>query len=437
MTVLLRGDRPLHGRVRPTSDKSISHRAVILAGLAEGTSAVDRLNPGADVASTAACLEMMGVRIERSGVQAIVHGRAGTLRCPTGVLDCGNSGTTMRLLAGVIASQEFTATLDGDESLRNRPMRRVAIPLRGLGARVEGPDNAEHAPLIVTGPVSRGGSFSSPVASAQIKSAALLAGALGGKRVRVEEPGMSRDHTERMLNAFGIECRFGDGFALVDPEPGQRLRAVDLTVPADPSAAALLCACAAAVPGSRIELDDVLLNPRRTGFLEVLSRMGIGCESVASAESGGEKVGRLDITAPESFGPTHIAREEVPRLVDEVPALAALAAFGEGTTVFEGVGELRVKESDRLASISELLAAFGVESRVDDDRLEVVGGAPRFRGELPSTSDHRILMAAAILGTGVRARGQEVRIELDPAAASVSDPAFFDHLQELDGAARG
>jgi 3-phosphoshikimate 1-carboxyvinyltransferase len=239
-----------------------------------------------------------------------------------------------------------------------------------------------------------------------------------------------------MLNAFGIECRFGDGFALVDPEPGQRLQALDLVIPADPSAAALLGACAAAVPGSRVELEDVLLNSRRTGFLDVLSRMGIGCESIEESESGGEKRGRLEIAAAENLKATRIEEGEIPRLVDEVPALAALAAFAEGTTVFEGVGELRVKESDRLASIADLLAAFGVESRIEDDRLEVVGGQPRLRDELPATEDHRILMAAAVLGTGARARGQESGIELDPAVACVSDPAFFDHLQELDGAAR-
>jgi 3-phosphoshikimate 1-carboxyvinyltransferase len=436
MAVILRGDRPLRGTVRPTSDKSVSHRALILGAMAAGSTRIENLNPGADVRSTMECLRALGVRIDEDGACVVVQGRAGELRCPTGVLDCGNSGTTMRLLAGVIASQDFTATLDGDESLRRRPMRRVAVPLRGLGARVEGPDNAEHPPLIVTGPARRGGSFSSPVASAQIKSAALLAGAFGGQRVRIEEPGASRDHTERMLNAFGMECRHGEGFALVDPDRGQVLEAVDLSVPADPSAAALLAACAAVVPGSEIAFEDVLLNPRRTGFIEVMRRMGVFIDSEPTSEQAGEETGTVAVRAPESLDATKIEAGEVPGLIDEVPALAALAAFATGTTVFEGVAELRVKESDRLAEMVSLLAVFGIEAVADDDRLEVTGGVPRMERELPPTGDHRILMAAAILGLGARARGQDTGVALDPSIAAVSDPLYFDHLQELDGAVR-
>jgi 3-phosphoshikimate 1-carboxyvinyltransferase len=310
-------------------------------------------------------------------------------------------------------------------------MRRVAIPLRGLGARIEGPDNAEHAPLIVTGPARRGGSFSSPVASAQIKSAVLLAGAIAGQRVRIEEPGASRDHTERMLNAFGIECRSGDGYALVDPERGQRLQGISMQVPADPSAAALLAACAVVVPGSRIELEDVLLNPRRLGFVEVLGRMGVEVSTSRSGQSAGEEFGDLTAAAPDGMTATTVRAEEIPALIDEVPAIAAVAAFASGTTVFEGVSELRVKESDRLESMVELLAAFGILATATADRLEVEGGRPQLSGDLPSTADHRILMAAAILALGSRAG-----IRLDPSLASISDPLFFDLLQELDGAAR-
>lgn len=436
MGVILRGERPLRGRVRPVSDKSISHRALILGAMAEGTTRIDALNPGADVASTLSCLRALGVRIDVGPQVTTVEGRAGVLRCPTSVLDCANSGTTMRLLAGVLASQDFTATLDGDDSLRRRPMRRVAIPLRGLGARIEGPDNAEHAPLIVTGPARRGGSFSSPVASAQIKSAVLLAGAIAGLRVRIEEPGASRDHTERMLNAFGIECRSGEGYALVDPERDQRLRAISLTVPADPSAAALLAACAAVVPGSHVEFEDVLLNPRRTGFVDVLGRMGVKISATRTGESSGEEFGDLAVAASAGLTSTTINAAEIPRLIDEVPAIAAVAAFASGTTVFEGVSELRVKESDRLRSIVDLLAAFGIEAVATGDRLEVVGGRPTLAGDLPSTADHRILMCAAILGLGARASGADANPVFDPSVAAVSDPAFFDLLQELDGAAR-
>jgi 3-phosphoshikimate 1-carboxyvinyltransferase len=436
MAILLRGDAPLHGTVRPTSDKSVSHRALILGAMAEGTTRIDDLNPGQDVRSTMECLRALGVRFEMDGSAVLVTGRAGSLRCPSGVLDCGNSGTTMRLLAGVLASQDFTATLDGDDSLRRRPMRRVAVPLRGLGARVEGPDNAEHAPLIVTGPTRRGGSFSSPVASAQIKSAALLAGAFGGQRVRIEEPGASRDHTERMLNAFGMECRHGDGFALVDPDPDQVLQAIDLRVPADPSAAALLAACAAAVPGSAIDLTDVMLNPRRTGFLDVMRRLGVRLDTEITSTQAGEDTGILRVESAVDLGCTTVESREIPGLVDEVPALAALAAFATGQSTFEGVAELRLKESDRLAEMVDLLGAFGIQAKASESTLEVTGGQPRQERDLPPTRDHRILMAAAILGLGARARGQARELRLDPAVAAVSDPSFFDHLQEFTGAVR-
>lgn len=435
MGITLRGDCPLHGRVRPASDKSISHRALMLGAMAEGPTVIADLNGGEDVRATRRCLEALGVRIRDEAGSTIVEGRAGSLRCASGALDCGNSGTTMRLLAGLVASQPFTTTLDGDASLRARPMRRVAVPLRGLGARVEGPDNAEHAPLIVSGPIRRGGSFSSPVASAQIKSAILLAGAFSGVRVRVEEPGASRDHTERMLNAFGMECRHGEGFALVDPTPGQLLQATRLRVPADPSAAALLAACALSVPGSRIELTGVGLNPRRTGFVDVLRRMGAQVDVAYTGKEAGEEVGTLKIASAE-LSATTIVAAEVPSLVDEVPALAVVAACARGTTVFEGVGELRLKESDRLAAMVSLLAAFGIEAEAGTDRLQVHGGTPRRVGDLPPTGDHRILMASAGLGLAARSRADQPALELDAGVAGVSDPDFFDLLQELDGARR-
>ena len=436
MGVNLLGDRPLRGSVRPASDKSVSHRALMLGAMAEGRTVVEELNDGDDVAATMRCLRQLGVRIQYEGHRAEIEGRAGILRCPTGVLDCGNSGTSLRLLAGIIASQDFTATLDGDASLRARPMRRIAVPLRGLGARVEGPDNGEHAPLIVTGPARRGGSFSSPVASAQIKSAALLAGAFSSQRVRIEEPGNSRDHTERMLNAFGMECRHGEGFALVDPQPGQVLEAQELRIAADPSAAALLVACALAVPGSEVGFRELLLNPRRIGFTDVLRRMGASVQSSPSEIRAGEEVGALVVAANADLHSTVVERSEIPGLIDEIPALAVVAALATGTTVFDGVAELRLKESDRLASLVELLDAFSIAATATDDRLEISGGVPRLRGGLPETGDHRILMAAAALGLAARAAGQETTIELDPSLASVSDPRFFGLLQELDGAAR-
>jgi len=431
--VLLRGDRPLSGTVRPGGDKSISHRVLMLGAMAEGQTTIEGLNEGADVRSTMACLAALGVKITE-GDQVVVEGRAGELRCPTGVLDCGNSGTTMRLMAGLVATQPFTCTLDGDSSLSARPMRRVATPLRGMGVRVEGPDNASHPPLIVTGPVRRGGSFSIPVASAQVKSAALLAGACAGKRVRIEEPGASRDHTEHLLNAFGIACEHGEGFALVDPDPGQILQGRALKVPGDPSAAALLAACALAVPGSKVEITDTLLNPRRTGFVEVLRRMGCAVDVVIQGSDAGEDFGTLSFGSGELTSTTVLAKE-VPSLIDEVPALTVVAAVSRGTTVFEGVRELRTKESDRLASLVQLLDAFSISAHADEDRLEVVGASPRLRADLPPSDDHRILMASAGLLLAARAGGQESLPQLDAAAVGISDPHFFASLGELDAVA--
>ncbi len=430
-TVAVDGSRPLRGELRPVGDKSITHRALLFDAIASGTATVRGGNPGADARSTAACLRALGVRIDDEGEGAwTVHGRGFRLRPATDALDCGNSGTTMRLLAGMCAGQPFTSTLDGDASLQQRPMERVAVPLRAMGARVEGPSNGARPPLVITGPADRGGRFEIPVASAQVKSCLLLAGLLSGRAVEVIEPGASRDHTERMLAAMGAPVDASPGRAALDVV--HELRPIDVDVPADPSAAALVAAVVAVTPRSRVTFPHVLHNSTRTGFVEVLRAAGAMAEWSAPRAHAGETTADLTVEAAPVWTPLHVEASVVPSLIDEVPALVACAAFAPGTSVFDGVAELRVKESDRVASMQALLGAFGVDSESTDDRLLVHGGSPRRpTAALPATDDHRIAMAATVLAAGVSARDGGGPIDVDLTAAAVSHPGFGHDLEGL------
>lgn len=431
--VAIDGSRPLRGRLRPVGDKSITHRALIFNALAEGDAHVRHANPGDDPRSTVSCLRALGVKIDDDGVGAWrVRGKGRVLRPATDALDCGNSGTTMRLLAGVCAGQSFTSTLDGDDSLRGRPMRRVAVPLRALGARVEGPSNGERPPLVITGGDLSPGTITIDVASAQVKSCLLLAGLVAGVDVGVKEPAPSRDHTERMLKAMGAPLESGPGWATLGAQT--TLHALDIDVPADPSAAALLAGVLAVVPGSDVEFVDLLRNPTRTRFVDVLERAGVQADWSATRDAAGDRVGTLQLRSGHALSPVEVVPDEVPALVDEVPALAAVAAFASGPSVFDGVGELRVKESDRIASMRALLAAFGVETEDGPERLVVHGGtARRPVAELPPTVDHRISMAAAILAAGVSARDGGGPVAVDLTAAVVSHPGFAADLEGLRG----
>jgi 3-phosphoshikimate 1-carboxyvinyltransferase len=430
-TVAVDGSRPLRGELRPVGDKSITHRALMFNAIAGGTATVRGGNPGADARSTAACLRALGVRIEDHGDGAwTVRGRGFRLRPATDALDCGNSGTTMRLLAGICAGQPFTSTLDGDASLRRRPMERVAVPLRAMGARVEGPSNGARPPLVITGPVDRGGRFEIPVASAQVKSCLLLAALLSGRAVEVIEPGASRDHTERMLAAMGAPVEASPGRAALDV--AHELRPIDVDVPADPSAAALVAAVVAVTPHSRVTFPHVLHNSTRTGFVEVLRAAGAAAEWSTPHTHAGETTADLTVEAARAWTPVHVEATVVPSLIDEVPALVACAAFAPGTSVFDGVAELRVKESDRVASMQALLRVFGVDSESTDDRLVVHGGSPRRpTTALPATDDHRIAMAATVLAAGVSARDDAGPIDVDLTAAAVSHPGFGHDLEGL------
>jgi len=422
---------PLTGTIRVPGDKSISHRAVLFAAMAEGTSRLTGVLDSADVRSTLAAVAALGAEVEVArpngiGLDITVTGwGVEGPHQPSSVIDCGNSGTTCRLLMGVLAPWPVTVTLDGDASLRKRPMRRVTDPLALMGAGFTTTDG--HLPVTIEGGVLRALRYESPVASAQVKTAVLLAG-LGAEGVTtVIEPAPSRDHTERLLPAFGVGvgCDHGTNSSWVDgPE---ELAARDVTVPADPSSAAFIAGAAVIVPGSDVLLTDVALNPTRTGFLRVLGRMGARTETMLEGATGAEPTGVVEITYTPGLRGTVVHAEEVPSLVDEVPLLAVVACSAEGVTRFEGVSELRVKESDRLSAIADGLTALGATVRTGDDWLEVEGPAQLHGARLSSLGDHRLAMAWAV--AALQADGP-VEIE-DWEAVDVSYPDFARDLASL------
>ena len=418
------------GEVSVPGDKSISHRVLILAALARGRSYAANLSPAEDVARTAACLVDLGASVRVSAAGRMTgdgDGEGGDLRTPARVLDCGNSGTTMRLLAGLLAGHDLEAVLDGDASLRRRPMERVAAPLRRMGAEVE-PSAAGTPPLRVRGRDRlRGGEHVLAVASAQLKSAILLAGLRADAPTRVVEPGPSRDHTERLLRLCGIAVEAGAGGVEVVPGP---LSPFGLRVPGDLSSAAFLLALAAARPGSRLRCPGVTLNPGRTGFLEGLAAMGARVEVAETAAAGGvEPVGTVEVEGGPLRAAT-VAGDLVPRCIDELPVLAVLATQAEGTTRIAGAAELRVKESDRIAAVAAGLRRLGAAVEEQPDGL-LVSGPVRLRPTvLDSGGDHRLAMAWAVAADLVPA-GAGDSVVTGAQACAVSYPGFFADLARL------
>ena len=392
--------RALQGQVEIPGDKSVSHRAVMFAALADGVSRIDGFLEGEDTRATATIFSQMGVRIETpSSSQRIVHGvGVDGLRAPPVQLDCGNAGTGMRLLAGLLSAQTFNTVLVGDESLSRRPMRRVIEPLALMGARIAS-EAGGVPPLRIQGQQLHGMDYTLEVASAQVKSAILLAALYARGETVVREPHPTRDYTERMLAAFGVKIEFSPGHARL--RGGQRLRATDIAVPADFSSAAFFLVAASIVPGSELRLQAVGLNPRRTGLLVALRAMGADISEENRSEHGGEPVADLVVR----YAPLHgieVPVDIVPDMIDEFPALFVAAAAAQGQTVVRGAAELRVKESDRLASMAAGLRTLGI--RVDEtaDGATLHGGQLR-GGLVQSQGDHRIAMAfsvAAQLATG-------------------------------------
>jgi 3-phosphoshikimate 1-carboxyvinyltransferase len=421
------------GEVRVPGDKSLTHRALMFAASASGVSRLSGLLPGADCRSTAAVLNALGAHIpalpaDGSPITVDSAGLAGW-RQPAGILDCGNSGTTARLMVGLLAGRPLTATLTGDESLRSRPRRRVTEPLAAMGADFRELERADRLPIEIHGGELRPFSYRSPKASAQIKSALLLAGLSGGVEVEVWEPALSRDHTERILTALGVHVDAGaaeGGWRVRVQPPTTPLPPLEMIVPGDPSSAAFVVALASLAAGGEVRVRDVGTNPTRTGFFHALQRMGGRVVVENERISGGEPIGDL-VASAALLRAISISGVEVPSMIDELPLIACLAARAEGETVVRGAEELRAKESDRITAVVGNLRALGVDAEELPDGFVVRGSDAPLRGRVRTFHDHRIAMAFGVLAA---LPGNAIEIE-DPEVVDVSFPGFWTLLRDL------
>ncbi|MGH2752588.1 MAG: 3-phosphoshikimate 1-carboxyvinyltransferase [Actinomycetota bacterium] len=425
--------RPLCGTLELPGDKSMTHRALLLAGLAPGSSSITNANLGGDCRATASILQQLGaaVTVDESNYQVEVEGRPiGELQEPRGVLDAGNSGTTMRTVLGLCAATDGLSIVTGDDSLRRRPMLRVVVPLRQMGATIDGRHYGDQAPLTVRGGELRGIDIELPVASAQVKTAILLAGLAAEGPTSVIEPGPSRDHTERMLTAAGarVTARATGSGSRVDLEPGATLEPRTWDLPGDISSAAFLLAAAALIPGSDLTVTDVGLNPTRARVLDVMERMGADLDVVISGERFGEPFG--DVTVRSSaLSATTIEGPEVPSLIDELPIVAVLASCAQGETVVRDAEELRVKESDRIEVMCSGLRRLGVDCEPRPDGMVIRGPATLTGGGVDSHGDHRAAMSFAV--AGLRA-GEPVTVG-GWSSVDTSFPEFLDLLGRAQG----
>ncbi|MDZ4289931.1 MAG: 3-phosphoshikimate 1-carboxyvinyltransferase [Prosthecobacter sp.] len=382
-------------------DKSISHRAAMFAGMANGTTVIEGFLPSEDCLCSVKAMAAMGAKVEPLAeiegiglVKLAITGTGPQLKAPSAPVDCGNSGTTMRLLSGILAGQNFTTELFGDASLSRRPMKRIADPLRLMGAKVEGQGEKICAPLRITGGGLQPIEYTLPMASAQVKSAVLLAGLFAPGKTTVIEPVATRNHTERIMSHFGIQwAREGNAVSVIG---GQSFAAKDIVVPGDISSAAFWMVAAAASPGRQLTLNNVGLNPTRTGIIDVLRRMGADI-SFSESSSDGEPRGNVAVKGG-ALSATIIGGAEIPNVIDELPILAVAAALAQGTTIIKDAHELRVKETDRIAAVAENLRRMGVEVREHEDGMEIVGGAKLHGATITTYHDHRIAIAFAVAG---------------------------------------
>lgn len=421
--------KPLRGTLTVSGDKSISHRAVMLGSLATGTTEIEGFLPGEDCLSTIRCFRSMGVQIEQNGSSVKVFGRGlRELTAPAGILDCGNSGTTTRLLSGVLAAQHFNSVLSGDASIQRRPMKRIMIPLRAMGADITSVSGNDCAPLSVHGKQLYGIHFNSRIASAQVKSAVLLAGLYASGQTTVTEPALSRNHTERMLRSFGAKVLTGnfEGRPSVTVIETQNLYGTEISVPGDISSAAFFLVGASIVPGSEVVLRNVGINPTRDGVISALRAMGAKIEVLEVRNEDSEPAADLLVRYAPLHG-TEIGGALIPRLIDELPVLAAAAAVAEGRTVIRDAAELKVKESNRIRTMAEGLSRLGAKVEETEDGLIIDGGAALHGGAVESYSDHRIAMSFAILSL---VTDGEVRIS-DPDCVNISAPTFYEDLKSL------
>ena len=423
----------LRGVVRVPGDKSVTHRALIFNALARGRARIDHHLESEDIGATIGCLRALGVRIDEVDGALIVHGAGrGALTEPEGVLDCGNSGTTMRLMAGVLAGLPLLSVLSGDGSLNSRPMGRIVAPLRELGVDITARADGTLPPIVIHGGDVQGGRrVETPVASAQVKSALLLAGLAAGGPTTVVQPAATRDHTERLLGAMGATIE-GAGESVTITPPEGDLRAVDVSVPGDISTAAAWIVAATVHPDAEITLQGVGVNPTRTGLLDVLAAMGADIELTEQRTRGGEPVADIVVRSARLHG-VEVGGDTVPRAVDELPLIALAGALAEGETLIRDATELRAKESDRVATTCALLRAFGVEIEERPDGMLVRGGGPLRAAQVGSSGDHRVAMLGAV--AGLLAEGTTT---VDGAeAVSVSYPAFWTDLDRLTAVGEG
>ncbi len=411
-------------RVRLPGDKSISHRALILAALANGISRLTDLSPGADVVTTRRCLEQCGVTIHADGDTIIVEGNSGSLIAPNKDLDAGNSGTTARLLLGLLAGLGLPARLTGDASLSRRPMLRVTEPLQLMGADIR-LSHAGTLPAKVNPAPLKPLSYALPIASAQVKSALLLAALVAGVPANIIEPTPSRNHTELLLQALGIDLQISGNKISLDADK-QSIPPFDIEVPGDPSSAAFPAALAAILPGTEVTFENLLLNPTRLGFFHALDRMGAGVIWSGGRQTLGEEVGRLTIKSAPLSG-IEISGDEIPLLIDELPVIAVLASQAQGITVVRDAAELRVKESDRIRAVCDNLARMGGSITELPDGFQIQGPTPLEGAEITTGGDHRIAMAFAV--AGCLAEGPTTLD--DPGCVAVSFPSFFDLITRV------
>ena len=414
----------LRGEIAIPGDKSVSHRSIMFGALAEGETVITNFLPGADCLSTIACFQKLGVTIEQDGKQVRVVGKGfNGLTEPTEILDVGNSGTTIRLMMGILAGQNFSAVLAGDQSIAKRTMTRVVKPLQDMGAKIDGRNNGEFAPLHIRGGNLQSISYELPVASAQVKSAILLAGLQADGETVVIEPEETRDHTERMIRQFGGRV-VKEGNAIT-VQGHQQFKGTEVHVPGDISSAAFFMVAAAITEDSEVVLKSVGLNPTRTGIIDVMKNMGADI-TIEELPSKGEPVGHITVRSSKLKGTT-ISGKLIPRLIDEIPIIALLATKAEGTTIIKDAAELKVKETNRIDTVAHELSLLGANVTPTDDGLIIEGGTPLHGGNVTSYGDHRIGMMLAIAALVAK---DEMELQ-DPSAIDVSYPEFFDHLEQL------
>lgn len=420
----------LKGTVSVPGDKSISHRGIMFGSIADGTTEIHNFLPGADCLATIRCFRTLGIEIEQEGSTVTVHGKGlHGLSAPSHILDVGNSGTTTRLLSGILAGQPFESKLSGDESLNSRPMKRIIDPLTQMGADISSILHNGCAPLYIAPSRLHGIHYASPVASAQVKSCILLAGLYADGETSVTEPGLSRNHTELMLKEFGADIRSVHNLdcsrttAII--QPGRELHGQKLTVPGDISSAAYFIAAGLIVPDSEIRITNVGINPTRAGILKVCEDMGARIELSNERTEGGEKIADITVRTSRLHG-TVIEGDIIPALIDEIPVIAVMAAVAEGTTVIRDAAELKVKETDRIETVTDNLKAMGCDVTPTEDGMIINGG--KLKGaSIHTLLDHRIAMAFSIAALAAEGR---TRI-LDSKCVDVSYPAFYDTFEEL------